>query len=177
MKLVRILLLLIGLVVISGLSLNTLATKKVIASSPLTKAGLGSYTWDSVGSMLANTKQLAGSSIAGSGGGNWLGNTWQSAQTQLNSLVSRSQTVSQTVSKITGNQPLIGVAASPTKTASSAAIQAAASSSSNTTTSNAPSPTLEPFYTKALDYGKYVYCQEVVRDYETQHPELKPTGK
>ncbi len=28
----------------------------------------------------------------------------------------------------------------------------------------------KPIYEEALDYGKYLYCQQVIKDYEQQHP-------
>ncbi len=32
----------------------------------------------------------------------------------------------------------------------------------------------EPIHEKALEYGRYVYCQQAVRDYEQDHPIASP---
>jgi hypothetical protein len=32
----------------------------------------------------------------------------------------------------------------------------------------------EPIHEKALEYGRYVYCQQVVKDYEQDHPTASP---
>lgn len=153
------------------LSLNTLAVNKIIPLNPVSAIGLPVVTFTDVGSVIRgaqssfnNTNNLA----------QGVSQTWRQVQTQLSSLTSRSQIVSDHVQTIVGDRPLIGVI---TPTTNPATTQTQLVSSESATQPPTPAPTEEPFYAKTLEYGKYLYCQEVVKDYEARNPALKPTAR
>lgn len=160
MKIVGILLAIIVLVVITTLSINTLAEQKVIATNPLSQVGAPTYSWNDVGQATKSIKpvQLPTNQVS-----DWFGSSWQAVTSQVTSLNTQTIKLNQHVQTVSGTNQLIGVAATPTP-------QLSASSSAQV--APVPGPT-EPFYTKALDYGRYLYCQEIIKEYEQQHPEVK----
>lgn len=169
---------LVGLVVIGlvFLGLNTLAINNVIPLNPVSAVGLPVVTFADVGSIISgaqNTTNAANNMAQGAS------QTWRQVQAQLNSLATQSEIVGDHVQTIVGDRPLIGVAnPSPNPTITSATPSTTPNSNTNVTTAEPViSPTEEPFYTKTLEYGKYLYCQEVVKEYEARNPALKPTTR
>ncbi len=168
MKLFLILLLVLSVTAASAVTVNTLAAQKTIAANPLAKLGMPNYTWSDVGKAAQTIKpvQIPANQIGG-----WMSSSWQSAQTQLSGLGQQTQVTTQHLQTIAGTKQLIGVASNPAATPHP-------SISPTPTLANQPNPgPTEAFYSKALEYGRYVYCQEVITNYEKQHPEVKPTGR
>lgn len=169
MKLIGIV---IGSLLVAGLlflGINTLAVNKIIPLNPVSAMGLPVVTFADVGSYIggAQNNSTALPTLQG------VSQTWRQIQSQLGGVTSQSQVVGQHVQTIVGDRPLIGVV-SPT----SQPVTTDATSNTNTAATQ-PSivPTEEPFYAKTLEYGKYLYCQEVVKEYEARNPALKPTAK
>lgn len=167
MKLLWILLALAGFSAVVVVSVNTLAHQKIIPNNPLVQLGAPTYTWQDVGNSITLFKPSATSPDQA---GSWLTSTWNNLRSQLSQVGSRGQTATQHLQNIAGTKQLIGVA--PTQ---SATISSDANTASSVVNPLNPGPT-EPFYDKAIDYTRYLYCQEVIKEYEQQHPEMKPTG-
>ena len=158
-----------GLLVVGLLFLgvNTLAVNKIIPLNPVSAIGLPVVTFADVGSFIGGAQNNSSGSAALQG----VSQTWRQVQSQLSGVTAQSQIVGQHVQTIVGDRPLIGVASPTTQPASTES----AANASTSTTQPSVVPTEEPFYAKTLEYGKYLYCQEVVKDYEARNPALKPT--
>lgn len=162
MKFIWILIASLVLAAVTTLSVNTLANQKVIATNPLSQIGAPTYSWNDVGEAAKSIKpvQLPTNQVS-----DWFGSSWQAVTSQITSLNTQTVKLNQHVQTVSGTNQLIGVAASPT-------ISPQISASSSAQAAPIPGPT-EPFYTKALDYGRYLYCQEIIKEYEQQHPEVR----
>lgn len=152
------------------LGLNTLAVNKVIPLNPVSAIGLPVVTFADAGSLISGAQNSLNNSM---GLGQGVSQTWRQVQAQLSSLTSQSEIVGDHVQTIVGDRPLIGVANPTTNPATTTAQP----NSSDSAIQPSPTPTDEPFYSKTLDYGKYLYCQEVIKDYEARNPALKPTSQ
>jgi len=161
---------LVSLIVIGliFLGLNTLAVNKVIPLNPVSAIGLPVVTFADAGTLISGAQNSLNNS---SGLGQGVSQTWRQVQAQLSGLTTQSSIVGEHVQTIVGDQALIGVANPTTGPASSNTKPNASDSAAQPSLA----PTEEPFYTKTLEYGKYLYCQEVIRDYEARNPALKPT--
>jgi hypothetical protein len=170
MKVIGISVLSLLVVTLVYLGLNTLAANKVIPLNPVSAIGLPVVTFTDAGSAISGAQNSLSNSASFTQG---ISGTWRQVQTQLSGLTTQSEIVGSHVQKVIGDRPLIGVA-NPTTNPTNPATQ---SSSSDSATQPLPTPTEEPFYSKTLEYGKYLYCQEVIREYETRNPALKPTDR
>lgn len=170
MKVIGIGLVSLVLIAVIFLSLNTLAVNKVIPLNPVSAIGLPVVTFADVGSVIGKAQGPLNNSNNFSQG---VSQTWRQVQAQLGGVTSQSQIVTTHVQNIVGDRPLIGVV-TPTIIPTASKTQ---STSSESATQPVPNPTEEPFYTKTLEYGKYLYCQEVIKDYEARNPALKPTTR
>ncbi len=173
MQIFKFLLVLVVFLTVAWLSINTLTAQKIIPLNPVAIVGLPTTTWSDAGSTLQSGFQNFNTSQSITSNG-WLNSTWQSVQKELGALGTQTTEVAKHAQNVTGGKELIGVA-NPTNPPAPQLETTSTSESAKpaSQTSNQITPTPEPFYTKALDYSKYVYCQEVVRDYELQHPEVK----
>lgn len=158
------------------LGLNTLAVNKVIPLNPVSAVGLPVVTFADLGSLISGAQNTANATNSMAQG---VSQTWRQIQAQLSGLATQSEIVSDHVQTVVGDRPLIGVANPslyPTAATTSPNV-ASNSSTSSITTQPTIAPTEEPFYTKTLEYGKYLYCQEVIKEYEARNPGLKPTTR
>ncbi|MBT3250052.1 MAG: hypothetical protein HN846_01240 [Candidatus Pacebacteria bacterium] len=86
---------------------------------------------------------------------------------QTQELTTRGQEVSEHISKILESyiKPTDSVTNDSDNNNSSES-----SSSNESNSSNDEGEVDKPIYEETLDYGRYLYCQQVIKDYDTQHP-------
>jgi hypothetical protein len=78
---------------------------------------------------------------------------------QTQELTTRGQEVSEHVSKILGSY------VKPTDSNNDNSAE-----DSGSTENSSSSEVDKPIYEETLDYGRYLYCQQVIKDYDNQHP-------